>query len=609
MYEENENEGIMTTAGPETKNTKTLTPTNAGDQSQPKKVHSSKPGTKTLIINDQTNGYRIYEVGIPGKQYNATRSDISGNLIVCRQLSYFGFLINAKDRGYIKPMMALFEPNAYQSLLYDTNNSEDSSKIASLSKALQENHFDSKNIIQRADKYLSFEINKFGEALYRIFESMQETNAKERSEVKLIFDSENHAITMVLVKKTNSAKFGKFVLKFYDPNDSLKHMRVEFKDFSAVKNFHLNHVLTEEQIHYYFTNFTLGMLASFEDTTNLPQENTKKSIDFIPELTAFSDINIEGLLFFKNITYNFDLNDAFYLRLLKRAIPYLSNAILYPYPSLVENYVKAVLGAKLTADQKSKLLTTKNLSGMPCLLLALNRNGKAITMIEKYVGLVLDSSLSDDIKDDLICIKNPGTNGLIATLLLALRGDSMAAEKYLDLILPSTRRGKAITDACFNEILKEEVSSSDYHELLKLFDFVLSQPAANNKDYAESMLRLSGFYKSLSNTEQAEKWRKKAENLLAVNDKQSPTTFNASTSQTSAATSSSTSSDLGQTPVMLTSVSSQTTASTSLGAATQQVISQQSASLCSSSTSFFSQQQQPTATLTSTSSSAPGAFL
>jgi hypothetical protein len=132
-------------------------------------------------------------------------------LVVCRHLA-FSFLFLHKQRKYAQ----VFE--TAESMCAD--------------EKLRTNFYDKNRVQYRADRYLWLNLqdsqspNSLGAVLYRLFE---EISSGGKTKIQLF--SEVHAMSFVLNKKPDGTGQFRYSVLFYDPNDTLAHIRFFSKKY------------------------------------------------------------------------------------------------------------------------------------------------------------------------------------------------------------------------------------------------------------------------------------------------------------------------------------------------------------------------------------------
>ena len=173
-------------------------------------------------------------------------------LVLCRHLAFsFLFLHQQKKYGQV------FETE--ESMRAD--------------EKLRTNFYDKSRAQYRADRYLWLNLqdsqspNSLGAVLYRLFE---EISSGGKTKIQLF--SEVHAMSFVLNKKPDGTGQFRYSVLFYDPNDTLAHIRFFSKNIEDVKYLSLEDFLGAFLQESYFPKLKSGVFMIYDNPDLLTPE-------------------------------------------------------------------------------------------------------------------------------------------------------------------------------------------------------------------------------------------------------------------------------------------------------------------------------------------------
>ncbi len=315
---------------------------------------------------------------------------------------------------------------------------------------LSKNEYDMYNFDARADQYHHFSIasNNLGLQLHALASQMRDNQTRYFG-----LRSDCHAMAMVLRCKRDR-KGGRFVVKFYDPNNTLQHRRLVFENRDDMKRIGFAHLLTQDRIKEYFTDHRFALLAEYINPSQPSEHQPENPIVFDHELTTQS---AKSLLFNAMITGN--------VATLKTALAYFSSlrvsklkklklyqstgcegclplfvALDWGFAEAIKVYLDAIFALGLTTKQLLPVLKAvgNNFAEggddiMPGFYKAMLYG--QLNAARVYMKMVLSCPLSDADKVNLIRAQCGSETGLLAAME---SGHAELVRVYLNAIRLST---------------------------------------------------------------------------------------------------------------------------------------------------------------------------
>jgi alkylhydroperoxidase/carboxymuconolactone decarboxylase family protein YurZ len=391
----------------------------------------SKP-YKADLMPDPRRGFRKYRATQEARVMNNCKFTLSA-LIVCRHLG-FSFLTLARNKARI-------ESEDFYKIVFRSQESMSSDE------RLRNGFYDTERVEFRADRYLHVSLNpgsrnQIGPVLHQLFSGMGE----EDKRLKMTFRSENHVMAMEIRHKKTESGESKFVVIFYDPNDTLAHIRVVCDSLKQVSSLTLGDFLTPEYERHYFPALESGVLEVYNDPIHISPEKseTERSLELLEsEPLPLATLMRRGMvnqtaIELSDILKEPDLERKKLLLIagikLTNFCPGLYMALQNGHTETVKVYLQAVLASGLGSEDQKELIASSSSDGVPGLLMALNL-GHTET-VKAYLEAVLDSGLRPEDKKELIaCIfSSDGVPGLCMALSL---GHTETVKVYLEAVLAS----------------------------------------------------------------------------------------------------------------------------------------------------------------------------
>jgi len=397
-----------------------------------------------VCIHDQERGLVIYRHGDPELNNNGAAVDEENYQIVCRQLAFDWLCQKSESRT-----STISNSEIRQIWRQSFATVENIERIT----PLKENAFDKNRVMLRADEYHEYNREDgFGASLYKVVQNIRPSETKS-----IMFVSENHAMAIeVRYKPSSDAEPARYVISFFDPNNTIANVRVVCERFEDIKNISLSDVLYEEDIQYYFPKFKGGTFAVYntptarlnpkfiQHTTSISDRFKNYKIDrarLNEQLYFALDFNhYDFLIMLINYITNMDVKPIDKLKLLEvrshNGLSGLVMSALKSYPEYLRVYVDTVLSTTLCDEDKCKLIQAADKDGMPILSMLLsNQNCESL---RSYVDAVLGSTLRDEDKFRLIQAADKDGMPILSMLLSNQNCESLCA--YVDAVLGSTLR-------------------------------------------------------------------------------------------------------------------------------------------------------------------------
>jgi ankyrin repeat protein len=201
----------------------------------------------------------------------------------------------------------------------------------------------------------------FGSFLVRQFEAMVEKREVSR---QILMESTNHAMSLELLIKDDEGK--RFVIRFYDPNDTLRHVRFACHDFDALAALRMDAILPPDTIESYYPGargFSVMFVRPSEDILQAHLE-VQVPISNSRRLTSGLDsLEIDGTVIFL---------------LLEAGVT----------EDLLSSKVKDAISSASAAEQ-IKLLGTRDEDGCSGLFIAMQEGyGNAVAALSELLSLL-----------------------------------------------------------------------------------------------------------------------------------------------------------------------------------------------------------------------------
>lgn len=295
-------------------------------------------------------------------------------------------------------------------------------------------HYDKDGYCSRADRYIQVSINDngLGYGFYLLSKNMKSGQTK-----KTTLSTAGHSMAAIIRRKKN----GLYVIKFYDPNTTLRHQRVICKNLKAISQLSINDFLSPQRIKDYFRAFKSILLAeykspqaptpytpsteiecyewSLESATNLlhhalatgKYKSVKKAIAVIHQLAGAD----------QRILFECLLAKSF------KGCPGLAMALNNHHSIAVQTYMDLVATAPLTAAYKSELLTAINHENYSALFIAF-QYGSTDTITTYMEAIAQSRFISTDKKIEIFLPTRP--DGLLGPYIAITQDHYEAAKLY-----------------------------------------------------------------------------------------------------------------------------------------------------------------------------------
>ena len=268
-----------------------------------------------------------------------------------------------------------------------------------------------------------FNLSNFPKALERILARLNQGKEK-----KYFLMSTNHAMGLCIKKRAKD-----IVLKFYDPNDTLRHKRIAARSAEELCCLKTKDLLNSiRNLKSYFPDSEqVGCLLSLDKKQDRDECN-------VSCLANTSEALIYLLLSFGHYGHskaviNHNKNHCLTARS-KQGIPGFFMALQDGHSQAVEAFMNRVLSSRLSKREKEKLLAAKDCYGTPAFFMALeNEHVKAVVA---FMTHVLSSDLSDQQK--IILLMGKKTNGIPRVLARLYNRHQGLLNTYLDKLLASS---------------------------------------------------------------------------------------------------------------------------------------------------------------------------
>ena len=273
-----------------------------------------------------------------------------------------------------------------------------------------------------ASEAIYFDLQRFPEALQEMASRLKEGKKK-----RWYLESTTHVMGLSI----RHCRDNRIVIKYYDPNDTLRHKRIVVETQDKLTTLTPGAFWDNEDQNWYFPEKNkVGCLSSIDRKAHRDECHVKCIADH-------SDVLMYHLLNQGHYGHRAAVNYDQQIDLSAKRFDDLQGffmALYLGHSEAVKNYMQKVLArGDLSAEQKAELLTAI-IDGMPGLLMALYLGHSAA--VKTFVKEVLASGLPDEIKEQLLAAKRKnGTQGLLMALQ---NGHSKTVEIFLKEVLASS---------------------------------------------------------------------------------------------------------------------------------------------------------------------------
>lgn len=339
-------------------------------------------------------------------QLNGLATDKFGDNIWCRHLS--AYLAFDTTRGV----------KNYHSL-YGTIESIQSINF------LKENEYDKNQLLTGCSYYNFFNINQLGLQLEKVARCL---NAGE--ETTLLLASENHLMTITLMKKCLTEVKTHFVIKFYNPKFTDTHIRIICPSIESVRTLSFQTIIGDDMINAYFPHYKSATLIS---PKNRKGATPAVAINSHEASYPFAESSNPGFtkLFctvFELVLID-NLDDEEKVRICSMGI-FL--ALINGLSEVLASCIELVLQSTLSNTAKYQILAGTMGCSYPGLIFAARLSHEETVNV--YLKGILNSNLSNVEKIELCLTRDKRHR--ISVLCEALQsGNSNMVRSYLDVIL------------------------------------------------------------------------------------------------------------------------------------------------------------------------------
>jgi hypothetical protein len=250
--------------------------------------------------------------------------------------------------------------------------------IASI-PSLKNNTHDQEKVRFNSSYYHFFNLDELGVQLEGIAKTLK-TNEK----TSLLFNAENHLMAFDIQKKSVRDGPPVYIIKFYDPNITDKHIRIVCEDLLMLKKLSIHDLMSEAQSDAYFPKIKSAFFYSPKQCIG----NEK------PEIVVDEDNPPDGSLCY-----------------------FLEMGLLQHHQEVIKQLIDSTT---LSSKQKLNALNAKKADGMSGLCIALQNDH--IDTIKCYMDSILESSIKSSNKVRLLAAKNKaGYPVLYPALLYCLK--------------------------------------------------------------------------------------------------------------------------------------------------------------------------------------------
>jgi hypothetical protein len=225
----------------------------------------------------------------------------------------------------------------------------------------------------------------FGSFLVRQFEAML---GKREASRQILMESTNHAMSLELLIKDDGGE--KFVVRFYDPNDTLTHVRCVYRDVESIAALRMDAILPSDTIENYYPEargFSIMFVRPSEDILQAHLGVTVPSSDSRQLASGLDGLEINGTVIFL---------------LLQAGVT----------EELLSSKVKDAI-SNASAAEKIKLLGTRDEEGCSGLFIAMQEGyGSVVAALSELLSLLGNEVSCKDLATLIEAIDHSGNSAL-----------------------------------------------------------------------------------------------------------------------------------------------------------------------------------------------------
>ena len=272
-----------------------------------------------------------------------------------------------------------------------------------------------------ASEVVYFDLPRFPEALHEIASGLKECEKK-----RWHLESTDHSMALSIKCRNN-----RIVIKYYDPNDTLRHKKIVVKSLSNLKRLTSDVFWDDQNKDWYFKEKNkVGCLISTDRKAH--RDKCQVTCMANPSETLRYHLLNQGHYGHRKALIDNDQIDLSAKRY--DGVSGFFVALQNGNSEAVKDFMQKVLASSdLSAEQKKELLAAKETNGTSGFFMALQEGFSETVKI--FLEGVLASDLSDEQKKELLAGKDQsGAQGLFMALQ---KGHSKTVEIFLKLVLAS----------------------------------------------------------------------------------------------------------------------------------------------------------------------------
>lgn len=318
------------------------------------KTFQSRDGRKVCLYEDRRSGEPIALV-FRSKKGKYINNNIAVPAVPLKDDQYPSNLISCRD-------MASFQLRHRDSAWRDTLG--DKKKMEN-DPWLSTHQFDLESYYQKGNDIYKFSLENIGQALYEL------TVNSENPKPAALLVTSNHMLTIELEKREDRG----VLFKLYDPNDSVRPLRILLPSREHLKKLDISMLLNEEEIKAYFENQPFASMIRYDQPKNANGSWETTGVHTIAHqhLVENSTLewNIKSLYISMMLNandvgqvvhtiLNSKMNDQMKVRYMRaevsEQIPIIQVALTENSAQAVKEYVEAVLKYKGFSDEEKYYL-------------------------------------------------------------------------------------------------------------------------------------------------------------------------------------------------------------------------------------------------------------
>jgi ankyrin repeat protein len=384
---------------------------------------------KVVALKAQKRPFKLRKSGVLVYQskkgdlrnLNCQVIDTDANLMTCRHLASFH---------------AFEAPRGIKDY-HETLHTEESLKATPY---LFDNRFDRDRLAYRSSFYHIFSHFALGQALKQVASILN-----DNEETTLLIGTENHMMSVTIIRKKIGENRAHYIIKFYEPNQTNAHLRAICPTLKSIDDVSFSLFLTKKKLTAYFPKIKTAILSSNkmlkEGSPHVFITSKNRSGILYHCIERYLSNTLEELL----NTYS-GIKTGKLIKLLRftseSGESLVHFALKKGYVRLPHLFLETVQQSNLSLNKQCALLSARDSAGFSILFLILFKGYHALA--GDYLDQILNSKLSNPAKKELLlAYSNGGEPGLYFSLQ---NGEYDTVRVFTQRVINSTLNSEDKTD-------------------------------------------------------------------------------------------------------------------------------------------------------------------